>query len=345
VDDVFKDHRDAESEATREAVWDWWTSAATARFGEGAAVIIINTRWHHDDLIGRLLKRDADNEWRMVHIPAQADPKVIDPDPLGRAPGEFMESVRGRTERSWERRKRTADDKWQPEYQGDPTPPGGESFDVSKLRYWHRSRDGGSLICGPRTWRLQGDCWIFITIDLAESTRKGADFTVASAWAIPVDGSLILLDVARGRVPQHKQFELARPLVERWAARTVYIESNMRGTQLVREAVQEGWNVEDLIADKAKVVRAAPAAKRVDAGRVWFPAEHAELDEFLKEMREFPNSRNDDMVDTLSYAARVLFSDYVPPGDSAPPAERSAVDDLARATDVPRGFDPMRAEF
>jgi hypothetical protein len=50
-------------------------------------------------------------------------------------------------------------------------------------------------------------------------------------------------------------------------------------------------------------------------------------------------------VDTFGYAALVLFADYIPAGDSPPPAERSAVDDLARATDVPRGFDPMRAEF
>jgi predicted phage terminase large subunit-like protein len=344
VDDVFKDHRDAESEATREAVWDWWTSAATARFGEGSSVIIINTRWHHDDLIGRILKTDDTGEWRMVHIPAQADPKVIENDPLGRAPGQFMESVRGRTPTSWERRKKTADDKWEAEYQGNPGSPGGDSFDVSKLRYWHPTRDGSALVCGPRTWRIREDSYRYVTIDLAESVKAGADFTVASAWAIVTDGSLVLLDVARGRVPQHKQFELARPLVERWSADTVYIESNMRGTQLVREAVAEGWRVDDLIADKSKVVRAAPAGRKVEQGRIWFPAEHPELGEFLKEMREFPNSRHDDMVDTLAYAVRVLFMDYITPGIGAKyqPPQRHVSD---VATDLPRGFDAMRADF
>ena len=345
IDDPIKGRKDADSDIMRDDAWDWWESTASSRFSPGTSVLIPLTRWHHDDIVGRLLTRFP-GEWDVVHIPAEADPAIVDPDPLGRAPGEFMRSARGRTLKQWEQRKRDAGDEWTPLYQGAPQVAAGSLFDVSKLRYWHPSRDGTELVCGPRSWRLRGDCWVFVPVDLAESTRKSADYTVAAAWAIPTDGSLVLLDVARDRVPPQRQIDVARPLVERWAARCVYVESNMRSTQLIREAVAEGWQVDDLLADTDKVRRAAPAAKRVDAGRVWFPAEHEHLEAFRAELKQFPLGRHDDMVDNLAYATRVLFQDYVPPADSDPPAAKAPeLGDVTRATDVPAGWNADTAQW
>lgn len=344
IDDPLKGRKAADSPTIRDDVWEWWESTAASRLQPGAPVVLILTRWHHSDLAGRLMAEQP-GVWKLLHIPAQADPAVVDPDPLGRAPGEFLASAQGWTQEQWEARKRDAGDEWAPLHQGTPNEPGGEDFDVDKLRYWHPSRDRSALECGPRSWRLALDCWVFATVDTAESLAKSADYTVVSVWAIPVDGSLVLLDVARDRVPPHRQLELARPLVEKWRPRTIYVEPSMRTTQLVREAVQAGWHIEDIAAKGDKRVRATPAAKRIEQGRVWFPAEHPLRDEFVKELKHFPNGKHDDMTDTLSSAVRVLFSDYSPPAGSPPPPARSAVDDLGRAVDVPRGFDPMRAEF
>lgn len=335
IDDPHKDRKAAESQTQREDVIDWWESTATARLSPGAPIVIVQTRWHWDDLSGYLLRTQPD-AWRVVHIPAQADPAVIDPDPLGRTAGEFMVSARGRSQDQWERRKREAGEEWTPLYQGAPSAPGGAFFNVDALRYWHLGRDGGSIVAGPRSWDLR-QCWRFITIDTAHSTAKSADFTVASCWAIPPDGSLVLLDVARDRVPEHRQFDLARPLVEQWSPEMVWVESTMHGTQLVREAVQNGWPVSDLRADKSKPARAGTFASRVDSGRVWFPAKHPRLSVIVDELRTFPLGAHDDFVDTGGYAAWVAFHRHVPAGEQQ--AEAAVPDPYAAVTGGPIDYD------
>jgi phage terminase large subunit-like protein len=351
LDDPLKGRKAADSEIVREDGWDWWESTASTRLSPGATVLVPLTRWHHDDIVGRFLTRFP-GEWDVLHIPAQADPEIVDPDPLGRAPGEFMMSARGRTSAEWEQRKRDAGDEWTPLYQGNPQAPSGTMFDVTKLRRWHWDRDRTGIVCGQRTWRLGQDVWVFITMDTASSVKTSADWTVASVWGIPVDGSLVLLDVQRARVTPHKQIDVARPLVDRWRPAAVYVEPSMRSTQLAREAVLAGWQFRDVIADQDKVKRAAPFARRVDDGQVWWPsgpegieADPVLLDYIRQELKQFPAGKHDDFVDTAGYSARVAFHDYVPPPDPQPPGSARSVDPLAGATDVPRGFNPETAAW
>jgi predicted phage terminase large subunit-like protein len=341
IDDPVKGRKEAQSQVVSEDVWEWWQGTASARLAPGAPVIVILTRWAHDDLAGRLMVEQP-GVWRVVHIPAQCDPAVLAPDPLGRAPGEFMVSARGRTVEQWERRKEDAGDEWQPLYQGDPKPPGGQTFDITKIQHWtwgtdHLGRD--AIRCGVRVWAL-ADCFRFGTIDTASSTKTSADFTVASAWAVPPDGSLVLLDVVRDRLPPHKQIDAVRPLVARWQLGTVKVEPNLKSTELVRAAVREGLPVEDVVADRSKELRATLAAQQMDRGMVWFPAGHRLLDVITREVDEFPNGRHDDFVDTLAYAANTRFEEWVPPSGSAP---RPPV----REPDYGLGsiVDPMRQEW
>lgn len=354
IDDPHKDRADADSFIRRGAVWDWFTSAATARLAPGAPIVLILTPWHWDDLRGKILRAHP-GEWKLIHIPAQADPKVIDPDPLGRRPGEYMVSARGRTTAQWEKRKREAADEWTPLYQGSPSAAGGDVFDVSKLRRWRWNRDRTAVVVGDREWRLDPetrDLWVFITADTASSTRTSADWTVISVWAVALDGALLLLDVVRARKPPHQQLDLARPLVDRWSPAYVYVEPSLRSTQFIREAVGAGWKIRDLVADSDKLTRAMPAARRVQHGEVVFPsgpdgieADGDLLDYFVEEMKQFPAGRWDDAVDTLSYAARVQWEDYLPPTDSAPPPPPPGRDPWNAATDVPPGFDPGSAQW
>lgn len=145
IDDPFANREQADSKVIRDKVWLWWTDVVLARGPR--VVILIMTRWHEDDLAGRLLKEDEAlppelRQWRVVNIPAQADPRVADPDPLGRAPGEYMESARGRTPvdeapvrdaKFWEVRKRNART-WSALYQGNPTPAEGGMFKWDWIR-------------------------------------------------------------------------------------------------------------------------------------------------------------------------------------------------------------------
>ena len=77
VDDPHKDRAESESQAKREAVWEWWTSTARTRLERGAAVVVIQTRWHLDDLSGRLLQQMANDpeadQWVVLSLPAVAE--------------------------------------------------------------------------------------------------------------------------------------------------------------------------------------------------------------------------------------------------------------------------------
>lgn len=132
VDDPFKNMQEADSEAIRTKVLDWYRSVATTRLSAGASVILIQTRWHPEDLAGELLKADrslpADKrEWHYINIPAVAHPQL--PDALGREPGTPLESARGRTKDDFEAIERTAGRRiWNALYQGSPTPPEGGLF-------------------------------------------------------------------------------------------------------------------------------------------------------------------------------------------------------------------------
>lgn len=126
IDDPVKGREQADSPTIREKTWDWWTDSASTRLAPGAPVILILTRWHNDDLAGRLLAAEDGKRWRVVNIPAQADhrPERGETDPLGREPGEFMLSARDteKAKRNWPRIKVQAGPRtWASLYQGRPT--------------------------------------------------------------------------------------------------------------------------------------------------------------------------------------------------------------------------------
>jgi hypothetical protein len=127
IDDPFKDDSDAWSPAQRARVHTWYQAVATTRLARTAPVIIVNTRWHEDDLTGFVLAQENGPEWDSINIPALADGEA--PDALGRPVGEWLVSARGRTRQDWER---TAADAgayvFAALYQGMPAPPEGGIF-------------------------------------------------------------------------------------------------------------------------------------------------------------------------------------------------------------------------
>lgn len=133
IDDPHKDRSEAESARIRQGVHDWYSSTLLTRLQpDRSAVVIVQTRWHDDDLAGRRLKEEGRLEeggrWKVVHLPAVADSK-FGPDPLGRAPGEPLTHPKIPTADVEARRRWWADKQgsvaprdWHALYQGDPQP-------------------------------------------------------------------------------------------------------------------------------------------------------------------------------------------------------------------------------
>lgn len=147
IDDPHKDRAEAESVRIRDAVWDWYSSVMLSRFQPGTPMVLVLTRWHEDDLAGRLLRHDGrldeGGAWRVLHMPALADPALTPHgDPLHRAPGGPLphpgipEGDTAALSTFWQRRRTqtpSARD-WASLYQGDPKPPEGALVTAELLR-------------------------------------------------------------------------------------------------------------------------------------------------------------------------------------------------------------------
>jgi predicted phage terminase large subunit-like protein len=323
IDDPVKDRAAAESKVVRDSTWDWWESVAIARLAPGSRIVMITTRWHEDDLAGRIAARPSPLKWKRLRIPAIADSAD---DPLGREIGQELPSVRHRVAGYFRNLKANMSPYvFAGVYQQSPAAAEGNFFRRESFRYWRPMEpwaDGRERLWTENGAVTLADCWTYVTMDFAASTKASADYTVAACWAITPGGDLILLDRVRNRVPDHEHFAMAEPLMQRWGASMVYVESNWWSKTFVSDARDKGVAVAPLLADTDKVTRAIPAAGRVHAGRVYFPAETSGcpcgceggvwLAEFENELAIFPQGSHDDQVDVTSYAARVQSHEWTP---------------------------------
>lgn len=311
IDDPVKDRRDAESALIRERAWEWWESVGQARLSARGRVVLIMTRWHEDDLAGRMDKAEP-GRWRIVSVPAIAQAN----DPLGRKPGAELVSVQGRVRGYFRQlQKRLSGYVWHSIYQQTPTAAAGNMFTRTTWGYWRQHPTERKIVTGPEGNRRDhwlSDCWRFVTADLAASTRTSADWTVFTAWALLPSGELAVLDRVRARAEEAEHYGMVRPLLERWAVDAVFIERGFIGTTLVVDLATAGVPVTPLDPDADKVTRAIPAASRQKQGRILLPAGAPWLDEWINEHASFPKGTHDDQVDTTSYAVRVASTEWSP---------------------------------
>ncbi|NUO96768.1 MAG: phage terminase large subunit [Nonomuraea sp.] len=323
IDDPIKDRKEADSKVYRDNVWDWWTDAASARLAPGAPVVLILTRWHHDDLAGRLLAQDEG--WRLVNIPAQADhnPDKGETDPLERDPGEFMVSARGRTTAQWEKRKRTAGSRtWASLYQGRPTPDTGNLFPADGwARYdrplWVVRGDGARIV--PEAGR-DPDVELIQSWDFTFKDTKASDFVVGQVW-LRRGTRAYLLDQVRRRAGFAESCQMMLDLTARWPqAVAKLVEDKANGPAILNALRAKVGGLIPVEPEGSKYARAAAVTPLVEAGDIVLPDPMAPmlLDEdgqstvpwvveLTEEARDFPNGAHDDTVDGLSQAAHRLL--------------------------------------
>lgn len=311
VDDPVKDRAAAESRLIRETAWSFWENVGKLRLSSRGKVVLVMTRWHHDDLAGRLMAKEP-GEWRIVSIPGIAE----DGDILGRDPGEELASVQHRLPGYFRKLMESMS-----RYvflsliQQRPSSAEGNLFKREDGRYWEPVGSDRFLV-DSMTWPLS-DCRRFITVDLATSLRSSADYSVAAAWAITPNGDMLLLDRKRERVEEGGHFDLVDSLRSRWLGPydVVHVESRMFGTTLVYAAGRRGIPIRELKADADKLTRALVAADLSRQHRLWWPRNADWIDVWVDELAEFPTGAHDDQVDVLAYAARVAVTEWLPVGE------------------------------
>ena len=295
IDDPLKDRTEADSETIRQTCWDWWTDALSTRLGPGAPVILIMTRWHEDDLAGRLLAAEDGHLWRVVNIPAQAE---SDDDPLGRKPGEWLQSARGN--RRWDAIKtRVGSRTWNALYQGRPSPAEGG---MVKRDWWQRYQ--------VPLWEQQGDvCHItcdelVISADLSLKGTESSDFVAIGVWARRGTDAY-LVDQVRGRMDFISTLREFERLAKRWPQATLkLVEDKANGPALISMLAKRIVGIVPINPTRSKTQRLLAVAPLIESGHVYLPTKELcpWIDDYIEEHAAFPNGAHDDQVDETTMA-------------------------------------------
>lgn len=309
VDDPIKDRTQADSVTYRDRVWDWWLEVGSTRLAPGAPVVLVLTRWHEDDLAGRLLAAEDGHLWQVLNIPAEADhdPAKGETDPLGRAPGGFMASARGRTPEQWAAIKvRSGSRTWASLYQGRPSRAEGNIFKRDQWRtygspLWIERPDGSRIVTGADD--------LLLSWDMTFKDTAGTDMVVGQVW-MRRGADAYLLDQVCDRMDFVRTLREFRQLAARWPqALAKLVEDKANGPAVISMLAR---SVAGIIPEQplgSKVARASAVSPLVEAGNVWLPAPEISpwVGDFIEEAASFPNAAHDDQVDAMSQALNRLI--------------------------------------
>lgn len=297
IDDPFRSRQDADSKLIRDRVWDWYNDDLDTRLVPGGSVVLVMTRWHEDDLAGRLINRmnSGGEHFEILSLPAIAGAN----DALGRKAGEWLwEGDYGYAERLREKKENTDPRSWSALYQQEPMPDTGDYF----KREWLIPVDS----LPPReSVRVYGGSDYAVTAD-------GGDFTVHAVLGVDYDGNPWLLDLWRKQASSDEWVESWCDLVLKWkpmgwAEEQGQIKAGV-GPFLERRARErKAYTVREQFPTRGdKAVRAQSFRGLIATRGLRIPAHAAWRAEFESELMRFPAGVHDDQVDAVGLIGQLL---------------------------------------
>lgn len=292
IDDPIKHMEDAYSQKTRDTAWTVWQSVIKPRMRPGSIILSIATRWHDDDLNGRLLKQGG---WETLVIPAIAE----NDDALGREVGQPLLSVQQQetTEEAlarWEAIKvEVGTAIFNALYQQHPGDLDGTVF---KLDWWRFYTDD----------ELPAADQIITAWDLSFGTAGEAsgDWVVGQAWQ-RTGRDYYLLDMVRFRGGFTVQLARMRTFIGRYPQAIAHVvEEAANGAAAIETLQKELDGIVPVKPAGPKIVRVQSVSPLVEAHQVKLPSGRAWLDDFLTECTAFPTAKHDDIPDTMAHALR-----------------------------------------
>lgn len=317
IDDPFGSKEDAYSERVRDRVWEWYINDFSARLKPEAKRVVMATRWHMDDLSGRIIEHASvtGQTIKVLRLPAIAEAD----DPLGRKEGEYLWDEPGAYNYAAflkRRQTETAPLEWSALYQQNPVPEAGGYFQREWFKYYDEL---------PRGVRKYG------ASDYATKADAG-DYTVHGVAAVDSEGNLYIDDIWRAQtttdvwvdvmldmVAGHSVFQWAEEQGQIIKSLGPFIDRRMRERN-IHIPRQQFTSVAD------KGTRAQSFRGRMSQGRVLFRRNGAWRHALEAEMLSFPAGKHDDQVDCMSLFGRMLDKMYPPKAAPKPlPVRRSTV--------------------
>jgi hypothetical protein len=279
IDDPFKGHDDAASPAQRDRIWEWYRSVFFTRRAPGASLILINTRWHEDDLSGRLLQHEP-HRWLQIDLPALADSPH---DPLHRDIGAPLWPEQYDAAELADIRESVGERVWYALYQQKPRPLEGGVWKWAWITS-HR--------IAPKAWPGITPTRIVVAVDHAGGDSMRNDEVGLVCAARDAEGEMYLLD-DRSRTMGADTWgtEVCNLAIERQAD-AIIVENNFGG-DMARQIVTQAWkalaregqtsgllmpSIIEVNAKQGKRLRAEPIAQLYSRGMVHHVGEHTELE-------------------------------------------------------------------
>lgn len=298
IDDPLKDRKEADSPTIRKDLWDWYNQVfATRVMTDEARMLIIQTRWHDDDLVGRLTNPNNDfyraqeaSRWTVINIPALAE----EDDPLGRSPGEplrpkvfsvaHLAQMRDNDPRGFSAL-----------YQGQPAPDEGLFFGPQDIVEYQSME------------QFPGECVMNCASDHAVSTEQWADKTALLVFGIDDDEDIWLHpDTVLRRIGSQEAVQLMLNMIHRhkpryWWAESGHISKSIGPFLRKRMAEERAFtSLIELTPIKDKQTRAQSIKGRMSMRKVHFPSFAPWYGEARNQLLTFPAGPKDDFVDALS---------------------------------------------
>lgn len=293
IDDPIKNRSEAESQTYRDKVFDWFTSTLYTRLEKDASVLVTLTRWHEDDLAGKLLKLAEDDpeaeQWEVISYPAifdERNPKIDKTDP--RKQGEALWPNKYNIKTLQTMKKTIGSYEWSALYDQRPSPSSGGIIQRKWFKYYKVL---------PKKFDEVIQSW-----DLTFKDAKGSDYVVGQVWG-RIGADKYLLDQVRGKFDFPQTIRIIKSLSAKWPqAKAKLIEDKANGPAVISTLKGQISGLIPVNPEGSKEARAYAVSPQIESGNVYLPEKAPWVHDFVEEWAVFPNGLNDDQVDTSTQA-------------------------------------------
>ena len=290
IDDPVKNSEEASSKVMRDKVWGEWQHTISTRVHSDAAIIVIMTRWHEDDLCGRLLNPENGHvdDWEVLSLPAIAEANDLLERPVG-AP--LWDAENGFSlEDLLQKKQAVGSQAWASLYQQRPSP---ESGNILKREWWKFYK------IPPAGFDEIIQSW-----DLAFKGGDNNDYVCGQVWG-RISANKYLLDQFRAKIDFPTTLQAIRSLSAKWSlAKCKLIEDKANGPAVIATLKNEISGIIAINPEGGKIVRAQAVSPGIEAGNVYLPDPSIcpWMHDFIEECSSFPNCAHDDQVDAMTQA-------------------------------------------
>lgn len=297
IDDPVKNRQEADSESRREFIWNEFLNSIMSRTQSRSKVVLIMTRWHEDDLAGRIMEQFEDIT-TVINLPCEAE----EDDVLGRQIGEALCPEIGKDDAWLKQFKATYASEngvraWNALYQGRPTALEGNML----LREWWEFYD----VADYESDKLRFDV-MCMSVDATFKDEAKNDYVAISVWG-KRENRIYMVDMVNQHLNFADTIRKIRVLKAKYnKVSAIYIEDKANGSAIIQTLRNQIAGIIPITPDVSKEARVQAVSAYIEAGNVYLPRDKKITWEFIDQCSSFPNGKHDDMVDSMAQALHKL---------------------------------------